>query len=76
MLWMSSEHAVSQAHDVDFVLADPDGFNEDLLLARGIQQQGNFRGGARESAEKATRSHRTNEYAGIAGVALHADAVA
>ena len=39
-----------QAHDVDFVLADADGFDQHDLLARRIQNQGRVGGGARKSA--------------------------
>ena len=72
----NDEHAIGQAHDVDFILADADGFDQHLTLARRIEQQRHFGGGARQAAQKTARGHRADEDAGVAGVALHADAVA
>ena len=67
---------VGEAGDFDFVLADADGFDEDVVAAGGIQQQRQFEGAAREAAEFATASHGADEDAGVGMMLLHADAVA
>src|SRR5712692_5831128 len=68
--------AVRQAHDIDFVLADPHGFDQHQLFARGVEQQRDIAGGPSQAAEEASRRHRADVNAGVGGVALHADAVA
>ena len=70
------QHTIGEAHDVDFVLADADGFDEHLALTRRIEQQRDLRGRPRKAAKKAACGHGTDKNARIAGVALHADAVA
>ena len=65
-----------QAGDLDFVLPDADGLDEHVVLARGVQQQRQVGGGARQAAGHAARRHRADEDAGIGVVLLHADAVA
>ena len=70
------DDAIGEANDVDFVLADADGFDEDLVLASSVEQQRDFGGGASEAAEKSASGHGANENSGVAGVALHANAIA
>ncbi len=64
------------ARDLDFVLAHAHGFDEDEVFAGGIQQRGQVRGGARQSADRAARGHGADEDARIGVVPQHADAVA
>ena len=70
------QYAIGEAHDVNFVLADADGFDEHLALARRVEQQRHLRCGPRKAAKKTACGHRADENARIAGVALHADAIA
>src|SRR5882724_1014974 len=72
----NDDHAISEANDVNFVLADSDGFDEDLMLARSVEKQRHFGGGASEAAKKSTRGHGANENAGVTGMALHSNAIA
>ena len=67
---------VGGADDVDFVLADADGLDEDDVLAGGVEDQRDFAGGARQAAEVAARRHAADEDAGVGGVRLHAHAIA
>src|ERR1700676_2372453 len=70
------EDAIREAHDVDLVLADSDGFDKHLALPRRIEQKRDFSGGTREPTKESARGHGANENPSVAGVALHADAVA
>src|SRR6266853_2269162 len=74
--YQNDDHAIGEADDVNFILANADGFDEDLMLARGVEKQRDFGGGASEAAKKSARSHGANENAGVTGVALHADTIA
>ena len=47
-----------------------------ILLARGIQHQSDIARGARQAAQKSARRHGTNEDARVAGMSLHANAIA
>ena len=67
---------VGGADDVDLVLADADGLDDDDVLAGGVEDERGFAGRAREAAEVAARRHAADEHAVVAGVRLHADAVA
>ena len=67
---------VGGADDVDFVLADADGLDEDDVLAGGVEHERGVGGRAREAAEMAARRHAADEDAGVGGVRLHAHAVA
>ena len=67
---------VRHAHDVDFVLSDADGLDDDDVAARGVEDQRDFARRARQAAEMAARGHAADEHAGVAGVRLHADAIA
>ena len=67
---------VGRAHDVDFVLADADGLDEDDVLAGRVEDEGDLARRAREAAEVAARRHAADEHAGVARVRLHADAIA
>src|SRR6266849_6454935 len=72
----NDDHAIGEANDVNFILANADGFDEDLMLACGVEKQRDFGGGASEAPKKSACSHGANENAGVTGVALHADAIA
>ena len=74
---MHHDHAIGQPHDVDFVLADADGFDEDLVCCR------RHRAAARLRRWRCARPPRNPRVAiermnmpSIAGVRLHANAVA
>src|SRR5580765_634778 len=70
------DHAIGEANDVDFVLADADGFDEDLVLASSVEEQRDFGGGASEAAKESASGHGANENSGITGVRLHANSIA
>ena len=67
---------VRGAHDLDFVLADADGFDDHGLVARDIEDIDRVERGARHAAGRAARRHRADIDAGIVGHVGHADAVA
>ena len=67
---------VGRADDVDFVLADADGLDDHDILAAGVEHQRDLARGAGEAAEVAARRHAADEHAGVAGVRLHAHAIA
>ena len=67
---------VGEANDVDFILADPDRFDQDEVASGGIQKRGDVGGGAGQSTERAARGHAADVDAGVGKVVLHADAVA
>ncbi len=67
---------VGQAHDVDFILADAHGFEQQALLAAGLDHGGNIRRGAGEAAQRAAGRHAAHVEAGIGIVLPHADAIA
>ena len=65
-----------QAGDVDFVLADSDGFDQDDVEAGGVAEEGEVGGGGGDSTQAATGGHGADEDAGVGVVLHHADAVA
>ena len=67
---------VGGADDVDLVLADADGLDDDDVLAGGVEHERDFAGRAREPAQMAARRHAADEHAGIARVRLHPHAIA
>ena len=67
---------VGGADDVDFVLADADGLDDDDVLAGGVEDERRVAGRARQAAQVAARRHAADEHARVAGVRLHAHAVA
>ncbi len=67
---------VGEAGDVDFILADADGLDEDDVEAGGVDDIHEAGGGRGEAAHGAAGGHGTDEDAGVVVVALHADAVA
>ena len=67
---------VRRLRDVDFVLTDTDGLDEDHVLAGGGEDDGRIAGRARQSAQLTARRHAADEHAGVSGVRAHADAVA
>src|SRR5436309_3355340 len=70
------EHTIGHAHDVDCILANAHGLDQHMLLPGRIQEQRHFSGRASQAAEKPTRGHRANKCSRIAGVPLHANAIA
>ena len=56
---------VGGADDVDFVLADADGLDEDDVLAGGVEDERGVGGRARQAAEVAARRHAADEDAGV-----------
>ena len=67
---------VGRADDVDLVLADADGLDDDPVLAGRVEHVGRVVRRPRQPAEVAARGHAPDEHAVVAGVRLHADAVA
>ena len=63
-------------HDVDLVLPDADGLDDDDVEAHGVEHGDHVAGRARQAAEVAARGERADEDAVVGGVALHADAIA
>ena len=72
----NDDDTIGEADDVNFILADADGFDEDLFFACGVQDECDFGSGSRKAAEKTACGHGADEDAGVAGMALHADAIA
>jgi hypothetical protein len=67
---------VGQAHDVDFILADADGFDQDEVAAGGIEHAGDVGGGTGQAAQRSACGHAADVDARVGVVVLHADAVA
>ncbi len=72
----SHDRDVRRADDLDFVLANAHGLDEDDVLPRGVEGKRNVARGARQSAKVAARRHAADEDAGIAGMRLHPHAIA
>src|SRR5215469_8086107 len=70
------DDAIGQSYDINLILADANGLNQDLMLARCIEEKSDFRRSTREAPEKTSGGHGADENAAVAGVTLHADAVA
>ena len=51
--------------DFSFILADPDRFDDDLLVTGGVENRHRIDSRARQPAEVSARGHRTNEDAFI-----------
>src|SRR6267154_1296356 len=47
----NNDDAIGEADDVNFILADADGFDEDLFFARGVQDECDFGSGARDGTD-------------------------
>ena len=62
--------------DVDFVLADADGFDDDDVLAGGVEHERGIAGRARQAAEMAARRHAADEHAVVGRVRLHPQPIA
>src|SRR5664280_992144 len=77
-------HAGDQHHnrdlrhggDLDFVLPDADGFDDDVIPAGGVHEVRQIGRSARQAAHGAAGGHGTDEDAGVGVVLLHADAIA
>ncbi len=68
---------VGRAHDVDFVLADADGLDQDDVLAGRVEQRApTSLVASRQAAQMPARRHAADEHAVVTGVRLHAHAVA
>ena len=67
---------VGGADDVDFVLADADGLDDDDVEAGGVEDDRGLGRRPRQAAEMAARRHAADEHAGVFGVRLHAHAIA
>ena len=67
---------VGNADDIDLVLADADGLDDDDVPAGGIEDADDIVGRAGEAAEMAAGAEGADKDAVIGGVAVHADAVA
>ena len=67
---------VGEAHDVDFILTDADGLDQDDVAAGGVEHGGDVGGGARQAAQRSARRHAANVNSGVGEMFLHADAVA
>lgn len=67
---------VGEARDLDFVLANADGFEKEDVFAAGFDQQSDVGGGGGETAERAARGHGARVEAWVAEALLKADAVA
>src|SRR5207302_1162132 len=74
--YKNDHYAIGEPYDVNFILANANGFNEDLALACRVEEQRNFGCGAREATKKSASSHGANEDSRVTGVRLHADTVA
>ncbi len=59
-----------------FILAHADRFDQNHVLAGGIQQQRHVGSGSGQPAEMPARGHGTDEHPGVGVMAEHADAVA
>src|SRR5678815_898831 len=55
---------VSEFHNIDFILPDSHGFNEDRMTCGGIQHSNHIGGCCGESPKMAACRHASNEYAG------------
>src|SRR6185503_9957661 len=62
--------------DVDFVLADADGLDDDDVEPGGVENDRRLGRRSRQPTEMAARCHTANEDAFVLGVRLHAHAVA
>src|SRR5882672_5168483 len=71
----NDDNAVGEANNIHFVLANTNGFDEDLFFAGGVEDERDFGSGARKAAKKTARCRGANENYEVARVALHANAV-
>ena len=67
---------VGGADDVDFVLADADGLDDDDVLAGRVEHERRVAGRARQAAQVSARRHAADEHAFVGGVRLHPQAIA
>ena len=67
---------VGRADDVDLVLADADRFDDDDVLAGGVEDERRVAGRAREAAQMPARRHAADEHAFVGRVRLHAQPIA
>ncbi len=67
---------VGMVDDVDLRLADADGLDQDVVLARRVHHQRHLQRRLREAAEGAARGHRADEDAGVEEVLGEPDPVA
>src|SRR5450759_1295409 len=67
---------LGEGGDLDFVLADADGFDDDVIPAGGVHEAGEIGGGSGEAAHGAAGGHGADEDSRVGVVLLHADAIA
>ena len=67
---------VGVVDDVDLRLADADGLDQDVVLARRVHRQRDLQGRLGEAAERPARGHRADEDAGVEEVVGEPDPVA
>jgi len=67
---------MSQPCDLDFVLPHADGFDQDHVPTRGIQEHDHFSGRTREAAQRSAGRHGTDKDPRIGMMILHANAIA
>ncbi len=67
---------ISQAHDIDFVLPNADGLDQDDIASGSIEHGSDISRCACQSAQRSARRHAANVNSRIGEVILHTDAVA
>ena len=67
---------VGEAHDVDFILANADGLDQDHVAARRVEHGGDVGGGASQATQRSTSGHAADVDSRVGEMLLHADAVA
>ena len=70
------EGDVGEAGDLDFILADADGFDEENIFAAGFEDESDVGGGEGESAERAAGGHGAGVEAGVTVAILETNAIA
>src|SRR3546814_1595873 len=72
----SSDNRVGVTENVDFVLADADGFDEDDVESHCVENCEGVPCGRRQAAQFSARRHRADQHAGIFGMTQHPNAIA
>src|SRR3546814_10976898 len=71
----SSDLRVGVTENVDFVLADADGFDEDDVESHCVENCEGVPCGRRQAAPFSARRHRADQHAGIFGMPQHPNAI-
>src|SRR6185312_6049012 len=66
---------VCEPDNIHFILADPNGFHQNQIAARSVQQRSNVSGSRSQAPERASRGHAADINSRVSEVSLHADAV-